>query len=261
LYGFFFADDFDNAHYQVFFGLLQPVCYLIGHSILRVVLCDLIPALDVHFRHGAQSFFRWPLPFGISSCPFLTVTALHVILQLGVQHAHLSPIIRLSLQLPLLLHYLTGQDKVIRLHTSAGHTHFPLHAKYAQLGSNGILTLLLDHGAPNVVHLAASLRGGDGHADRLGLAGAGGPLGDARYFLPLSSPKSRLLVRRVGVAVAGLHRPTGGAVGGGRMLGSGSVMEGLAAKSWRNLGSNWSRGGSHLGVRAGNLPIFKITFH
>ncbi|KAG7215842.1 hypothetical protein INR49_021814 [Caranx melampygus] len=124
-------------------------------------------------------------------------------------------------------------DKVISLYISAGHANFTLHAKYAELCSYGLLALILNHRPPNVVHSAASHRTGGGQTSRPRSGGAGRWLGSVGHLLTLPAPNHRLLVRRLRVTLAGLHRT----VCDGRRLGSGSALEGLAAEGWRNLRS------------------------
>ncbi|CAG5927270.1 unnamed protein product [Menidia menidia] len=153
------------------------------------------------------------------------------VLQLGIKHAHF-PSLLLPLRLPLLLHDLTGQDKVVRLHISAGHAD-SLHSKYAQLCGHSILALLLDHRAPDVVNLAAPLR-----RRRLGLNWVYSRLRNVEDLLSLPTPDSSFFVRRVRVTIAGIHRLAGAAVCGGRWLVSGSALEGQPAKNCGDLRSD-----------------------
>ncbi len=129
---------------------------LIHHSLFRVVLSELVPALQVHLGPWAQPLLGRPL-----SLQTALLLLLHVSLQLHVQCAPQA----LLLLLALLLHHLTGQDVVIGLALATAHADAPLHSHDAQLGGHRLLALLLHHGAPDVVDPASG-----------GSAGAAEPL-------------------------------------------------------------------------------------
>ncbi|KAJ0037037.1 hypothetical protein NL108_016427, partial [Boleophthalmus pectinirostris] len=236
-----------------------PVRDFLCYFLRRVIFGYLVPPLYIHLRFGAQSLLHWPLPLRVPLSSLL-----HVLVQLRVQHVHFSIPFALPLHLPLLLHHFPRQDIVVCLHVSARRVQLGVHAEYAQFCGHGVLALLLNHGAPDVVHFAPRrVERGRGHASRWRVVSD---------FLPLPAPRPRLVVGGVLVAVAGVGGARAAAVAGGSCVRGGrSTLErrttlerrSTLERRRRSRVGRCERGGPgrHLQIGPGQLPVFQIRIH